>query len=224
MSWTGIYLGGHLGGGWSEDGWSDPFGPTPGTMGAVNVAGFGDTIRTTGPLGGGQIGANWQTGPLVLGVRADASAADLRGENTCFSGLGGINCQRVINSVDTVTGRVGYAWGRSLAYVIGGGARTDDTYTLNGNTNGANALGTGSATLNTWGWTIGGGVEFALTSHWTALAEYDHIAFPGTVVPFPTVATVNTQTISVKQTMELFKLGVNYKFDLASLAEIGTNY
>jgi opacity protein-like surface antigen len=223
MNWTGLYLGGHLGGGRSEDRWSDPFGPSPGTGGAVNLPGFGDTINTTGPLGGGQFGANWQTGRLVLGVQADASAARIRGENTCFSGLGGINCQRVINSLETFTGRVGYAWGRSLAYLNGGGARTDDTYTLNGNTNGALALGVGSSALQTWGWTVGGGVEYALTNHWTTLAEYDHVGIPGTTVPFPTVTVVNAQTIGVKQTIDLFKLGVNYKFDLALLGATGPN-
>jgi hypothetical protein len=37
-------------------------------------------------------------------------------------------------------------------------------------------------------------------------------------VPFPTVAVINAQTISVKQSVNLFKLGVNYKFELADLA------
>ena len=68
-----------------------------------------------------------------------------------------------------------------------------------------------------WGWTAGTGVEYALTAHWTALAEYDHIGLPAATVPFPTVALVNAQTIGVRQAMNLFKLGVNYKFDLAML-------
>jgi len=214
INWTGFYLGGHLGGGRSDDRWTDPFGPTPGTKG-TNFAGFGDTTNATGPLGGGQVGANLQAGPLVLGVQADISAAHLRGENTCFSGLGGINCQRNINSIDTVTGRVGFAWNRSLAYVKGGAAQTNDTFTLDGNTNGALALGTGVTKLNTQGWTAGGGVEYTVADHWTAFAEYDHIGLPGTTVPFPTVATINAQTIGVKQTVDLFKLGVNYEFSLA---------
>jgi hypothetical protein len=28
MNWTGFYIGGHLGGGWSDAQWSDPFGST----------------------------------------------------------------------------------------------------------------------------------------------------------------------------------------------------
>jgi hypothetical protein len=58
MNWTGFYVG-HLGGGWSDDRWTDPFASTPGLKGFINVAGFGDVTRATGPLGGGQIGANW---------------------------------------------------------------------------------------------------------------------------------------------------------------------
>jgi opacity protein-like surface antigen len=218
MNWSGFYVGGHLGGGWSDNRWSDPFGSTPGVSG-VNVAGFGDQTHATGPLGGVQIGANWQTGPLVLGVESDFSAVHMRGENTCFIGLGGVDCQHVVSSIAAIAGRVGYAWDRSLAYVKGGGAWTETTYNLFADTFMAN-LGTGSTTLDTSGWTLGAGIEYAFTEHWTALAEYDHIGFPSTTVPFPTVAAINTQTISVKQSVNLFKVGANYKFDLASLGAI----
>lgn len=215
MNWTGIYVGGHIGGGVSHGTWSDPFPSAPSGLGGINVAGFGDTTQATGPLGGGQIGANWQTGAWVLGLQADASGAHMRGENTCFSGLGGINCAHTVNAVGTFTGRVGFAWDRSLAYVKAGGALTDTTYNLFGNTFNV-ALGAGSTSLDTWGWTAGGGIEYALTNHWTTFVEYDHVGVPATTVPFPTVAVVNTQNISVKQSVDLFKMGVNYKFDWAT--------
>jgi hypothetical protein len=80
MNWTGFYFGAHLGGGWSDAQWSDPFASTVGPGGSINVAGFGDTTHATGPLGGGQIGADWQTGRVVVGVEADADAANMRGE------------------------------------------------------------------------------------------------------------------------------------------------
>jgi opacity protein-like surface antigen len=219
MNWTGFYVGGHMGGGYSDDRWSDPFGSTVNAAGSVNVAGFGDTTHATGPLGGGQVGADWQIGRMVLGIQADASAANLRGENTCFSGLGGINCHHAVNALGSITGRAGYAWDRSLVYVKGGGAWTATAYDLLANTN-ALTLGTGSANLDSWGFTVGGGIEYALTSHWTAFVEYDHIGLPTTTVAFPTVATIDTATISVRQTVDMFKLGVNYKFNLAPLAMI----
>jgi opacity protein-like surface antigen len=153
----------------------------------------------------------------VFGAQADASAAHLRGENTCFSGLGGINCMHTVEALGTATGRAGFAWDRSLAYVKGGAAWTATSYSLYGNTNGALTLGSGTTDISEWGWTVGAGIEYALTAHWTALAEYDHVGLPTVTVPFPTVALVNAQTISVRQTLDLFKLGVNYKFDLAML-------
>ncbi len=57
-----------------------------------------------------------------------------------------------------------------------------------------------------------------MTNHWTVFAEYDHVELPAAVVPFPTVALISAQTISVRQSMELFKMGLNYRFDLAALA------
>lgn len=216
MNWTGFYAGGHFGGGWSDAQWSDPFGSTAGAFGSVNVAGFGDHTHATGALGGGEIGADLQLGPWLLGVAADASAANMHGENTCFSGLGGIDCQHNVNALGTITGRAGYAWDRSLAYVKGGAAWSATNFNLFGNTL-ALALGSGDTTLDTWGWTVGGGIEYALTNHWTVFAEYDHIGLPAVTVAFPTVAVINTQTISVKQTIDLLKLGVNYRFGLADL-------
>jgi opacity protein-like surface antigen len=217
-NWTGFYVGGHLGGGWSDAQWSDPFASTA-PLGFVNVAGFGDRTHATGPLGGGQIGADWQMGRVVVGVEADADAANMHGENTCFSGFGGVNCQHAISALGAVTGRVGFAWDRSLAYAKSGGAWTDTSYNLLGNTN-ALTLGAGGTTLDRWGWTLGGGIEYALANHWSALAEYDHVSVPAANVSFPSVAVINTQPIGVRQSVNLFKLGVNYKFELAGLGAI----
>ena len=216
MNWTGFYVGGHLGGGWSDANWSDPFGTTISPSGAPNMPGFGDATHATGPLGGGQIGANWQIGQWVVGAEASASAADLRGDNTCFSGIGGINCEHIVKDLETATGRLGYAWNRSLLYVKGGGAWAETTYNLNGNT-GSLALGTGSTNVTASGWVAGGGVEYALANHWTTSFEYDHIGLGSVIVPFPTVAVINTQSISVRQSIDIIKLGVNYKFDWPGL-------
>lgn len=221
VNWSGFYIGGHLGGGWSDADWSDPFGAAPAGGGGgghrggflfdANVPYFGDTTHATGPLGGGQIGANWQTGRWVLGVEADASAADLRGDNTCFSGLGGINCEHVVKDVSAISGRLGYAWNRTLVYAKGGGAWAGTTYNLNGNT-GAVALGTGSTAATESGLEAGVGLEYAVTTHWSTSFEYDHINFNRFTVPFPTVALVNAQNITVAQSVDLFKLGLNYRF------------
>jgi opacity protein-like surface antigen len=113
---------------------------------------------------------DWQTGQWVLGVQADADYATIRGDNTCFSGLGGINCEHQVNALATLTGRAGFAWGRSLFYVKGGGAFASTAYNLNGNTN-ALSLDTGSTTVGASGWTAGIGLEYAITDYWTTSFE-----------------------------------------------------
>src|SRR5580692_12247308 len=45
MNWSGLYVGGHLGGAWSTAAWADPFGATLSPDGSVNFAGFGDVTK-----------------------------------------------------------------------------------------------------------------------------------------------------------------------------------
>src|SRR5262245_51333788 len=65
FSWTGFYIGGHVGAGWSTteaDINSITFGP-------IAFAGFSIPVAQTqanGFLGGGQVGANWQFAPWGL--------------------------------------------------------------------------------------------------------------------------------------------------------------
>jgi opacity protein-like surface antigen len=214
MNWSGFHVGGHLGGGWSNDHWSDTFGSAPSGLGAIDIAGFGDTTRATGPLAGAQAGFDLQRGHAVFGVQADVSAANLHGEDTCFSGLGGVNCQRVVNALGTVTGRVGYAWDRSLAYLKAGGALASATYSLNGNTN-AITLGTGSSNATSLGWTAGGGIEYAIADCWSTMLEYDYLGLSSTQVAFPSVAVIGARNTAVQQAVNVVKLGVNYRFNTA---------
>jgi hypothetical protein len=59
-SWTGFYIGAHIGGALETSSFSDPFGPAP----------FGDNVRSPAFIGGGQIGGNYQIGRVVLGAEA----------------------------------------------------------------------------------------------------------------------------------------------------------
>ena len=72
-----------------------------------------------------------------------------------------------------MTGRIGYAWGRFLPYVKGGGAWERDEFTFNFFPSGV------IATVNTTrsGWTIGIGGEYAFTNWITGFIEYDHYDF-----------------------------------------------
>lgn len=213
VNWSGLFVGGILGGAWSNGYWSDPFSSTIGSTGYVNVAHFGDHIHSTGPLGGVDIHLNWQTGRFVYGVGGSISGADIRGQNTIFSGIGGNNGQEKSNYVGTIVARLGTTLNRSLLYLNTGGAVLNTQYNIMGNT-GILDLGLGSQTKSTWGWIGGVGVEYALTHAWSTNVEYDYLLLPNHRLSFPTVELVNQQKISVHQNMSLFKLGVNYKFDI----------
>jgi opacity protein-like surface antigen len=215
VNWTGVYVGGHIGGGADLERWADPFPTAPSVFGGTNTGGFGDALRVTGALGGGQIGVDWQGGDWVLGLAADVGAARMTGENSCYTGLGGFLCQHTINALGTLTARAGYAWDRSLAYLKGGTAWTADTYTVMANT-GAAMFGADTMQAVPWGWTAGIGVEYALTDRWSTFAEYDHLAPAPKAVVFPAIAPLVGSSLGVSPSIDLFKMGLNYKFALGS--------
>src|SRR5437899_3259232 len=73
FSWTGCYIGGHLGGGWGQKTVS-----VPALAPGVSVTG-----DTSGFLGGGQVGCNLQFGSnWVIGIEGDGSGSDIRGDIT----------------------------------------------------------------------------------------------------------------------------------------------
>ncbi len=211
--WSGVLIGGNLGGAWGNNSWLNPFGATEGADGFVNVAGFGDSISSSGPLGGGNLNINWQTDDWVYGVGGTVSASDIFGENTLFSGLGGINGQSKINYLGTVVGRLGHVLNDSLIYVNAGTAVVNTQYTLNANTS-AVILGDESQTLSTWGWTIGAGLEYAFNDRWSSGVEYDYMVMPNQTIVFPTIQFINEQNMIVNQSVNLVKLSVNYKLGI----------
>lgn len=221
-NWTGFYLGGHLGAGFGTAKVDNPFGPSI----------YGDTVRAPKALAGLQAGYNWQAhgSPWVLGVEVDASAIDADGTNTCLAYSGqfvSANCRVREHVVGTLTGRLGHAFGpdgRSLMYVKGGGAFLFGNFRMT--TNAPDYLNQPSAELDTtrWGWTVGAGIEHALSSRWAVRAEYDYANFghrgidsPGggfLQIPFDAKTLVNTAgaPTQVHQDMHLIKLGLNYYF------------
>jgi outer membrane immunogenic protein len=76
--WTGIYLGGHIGGGILVDSVSQN-GVSPGGFNLANTG----TLRPAGVIGGAQVGANYEFAPWVVGIEGSwtDSAIDWRGTN-----------------------------------------------------------------------------------------------------------------------------------------------
>lgn len=181
-NWSGFYLGANGGGGWGDSHWQG--------IGRVGVS---------GGLAGGTAGYNWQFGQTVLGLEGDVDWAGLSGTNTSAICPGG-SCGTSDTWLSTVRGRAGYAFGSILPYVTGGLAVGDIRATAPG-------LPGGSATNA--GWTVGGGIEFALPGNWSAKAEYLHVDL-GSFNCGTDCGGAPNENVSMRD--NIFRAGVNYHF------------
>jgi outer membrane immunogenic protein len=204
FSWTGCYLGGHIGGGWGRETVSAPA-LAPG----VSVSG-----DTSGVLGGGQVGCNYQfASNWVIGIEGDGSAADVKGSitDTIFGITGTANAKT--EWLASVTGRIGWTWDRWLIYAKGGAAWAGDKYSAEIPIFSEHLEGSETRS----GWTVGGGVEWAFWNNWSAKAEYAFydfgtrgVSLVGTFAGIPEVVP----GIQVKQTISAAKFGINYRFGI----------
>jgi len=191
-NWSGFYVGGHIGSGFADSSWSDPFG------GATN------TFNKDGFLGGAQVGVNAQFNWLVLGLEGDFSYTGIKGSGTDSIG-DAINTNTQWTS--TATGRVGAAFDRLLVYGKAGLAVARDQSSLTdtfGVTSNAGAL-------TRTGWTAGAGLEYGLNEHWSARLEYDYLGFGNQALNF-TTPNIGAVTSNASLNVQEVKAGINYRF------------
>jgi len=200
LSWTGFYVGAEGGGGWGKDDWTLPL------VAGITAAG----TDISGATAGGVIGYNWQMpSNVVLGIEANLDWADIAGTSTCISNPA-LNCRSKLDAMYTATGRLGYAFSSVLLYVKGGGAWTNNEYTVTTAATGA-LVESGSASRN--GWTVGAGLEYMFAPNWSAKVEYDYYDFGNKSTLLVTPAGVALDTINSKLTVNTVKVGVNYHFN-----------
>ena len=202
FTWTGCYIGAHAGAGWTDKTVS-----VPSIVPGVSVTG-----HTFGPLGGGQVGCNLQFGSnWVIGIEGDGSGSDIRGDITqTVLGITG-TAHAQTDWVASATGRLGWAWDRWLLYAKGGAAWAGDKYSafipvFNEQL---------EASETRTGWTVGGGIEWAFWSNWSAKAEYDYYDFgTRTLTLTGTFAGIPIQVpgVNVRQRISVGKFGINYRF------------
>ncbi|MDN3628008.1 outer membrane protein, partial [Methylobacterium isbiliense] len=169
FTWTGFYAGFNAGYGFDTS--SNSNAPTivgvdarTGLVAVPTAIAFQNRNSSDGFVGGGQIGYNYQFTPgagFVVGIEADAQYVDFGRTRNRFVSTGPIFAQRVFNPngiagldfFGTVRGRLGYAWDRTLIYATGGFAY---------GSGGGNNFGLPNNDDFQTGWTVGGGVEYAL--------------------------------------------------------------
>lgn len=188
VDWSGPYLGLTLGHGFGRE-----KGAITDLSGALADGGVVDE-RLQNATGGVYGGVNWRlANNVVLGVEADIMTGGLGSESSVavtdpdLFNLSFYN--RLESSVDyswgrfaSLRGRVGYSFGRSLIYATGGAAMLRETqtrtqYRSDQQASNVAVFFTETSKVDRKGWSLGGGVERAISDHWSFRAEYLYADF-----------------------------------------------
>jgi outer membrane immunogenic protein len=212
--WTGIYVGGHIGGGILTDSVSQN--GVSASPNATNLTGSGN-LSPAGVIGGGQLGANYEIAPWVIGIEGSWTDSGVQGNTLIGVGSTAIVPPPVIGQerftsndlwVAAVAGRVGYAANNWLFYAKAGGAWLHVTYTedlLAAPT--PVTVSTQNIRDNRTGFTVGAGIEFGLVENLSGKIEYDFYDFGSKNYNF--VIT----PVSVSSSLHALTVGLNYRFN-----------
>ena len=198
FSWSGFYIGGHIGGAKVE------------RCLELTLLNADGCVDRTGWLGGGQIGYNWQAGQVVLGVEFSGSFADLGGGVNAGVLPGGRFFESDGKSLLMLTGRLGWAADRALFYVTGGAA------SVRGNVDFFTPVGAAiisrEVSFTRTGWTFGIGAEYAFTPNWSFAAQYNWLDLGDRDLNFVALGGAPALAANVDQTFHVFTLRMNYRF------------
>lgn len=166
FTWSGPYVGVQGGYAWDKGSnvpWGDIGGPMTENDGPLVYDSF---------VGGAHIGYNFQRGRIVWGVEGDIEFAPGKGDDEDRGGH--------TNGIDTnfqasIRGRLGLAFDRTLFYLTGGYSYLDADAVVR------DISYQPSISTSFGGWTLGGGVEHALTNSISLRLEYRYTDYGLTV-------------------------------------------
>lgn len=209
FTWTGIYSGFYAGYGWAD------------LKAEFEDERIGRLPEPDGFFAGSNIGINWQMGGFLIGLEADFSYGSIEDSvddivETDFGGFPGgggggfaVGATSELDYFGTVRGRIGLAFGTALIYGTGGFAWGHNDATLD------LYLGDFRTRLYDdnmhFGWTAGGGVEWAFTPKWSAKVEYLYLDLGKEDYKFVTGPGVSPVEIDLK--VHTVKVGLNYRTD-----------
>ncbi len=196
FSWTGLYLGAQIGYAWGTDAFTATR-PASGVFAS-------NSFTPNGVIGGAHVGYNLQLGQYVAGVEGDVDGTGY--SKSLNAGFATITTKIPVQG--SIRLRLGVGLDRALLYVTGGAAFAgfDTTY----------ATFAGFDTIGTTrtGWTIGGGIEYALNTNWSIRAEYRYADY-GSFNAYPSNALGPIQGpgtfVRHHETQSAIRGGVTYK-------------
>jgi opacity protein-like surface antigen len=171
FTWTGFYAGIHGGYGWGNTSY---FWPVAGDISGsfAPFAGGRFVQRLDGGTYGGHWGYNLQAGNWLLGLEASLDGSSITGHSgDQFAGAApGASYNGKLRWFGSFTPRLGYARDNWLVYAKGGLAAGE----IHAQLFNATSLLVTDQRNDHIGWTIGAGVEYALTSNWIFGLEYNY--------------------------------------------------
>jgi outer membrane immunogenic protein len=228
FTWTGIYLGGQVGYAWGNN--------SGGTF--VAGDGFGDIFTANfsgspqGVIGGAHVGYNYQINQWVFGIEGSvdgtslsktvvATGTDLFGATALVTAHSNSNIQ------GSIRGRLGVAWDRALLYATGGVAFAGFNSSITDTSGFLTGIPGASASFSNTrvGWTVGGGIEYAITNNWSVRGEYRYSNFGNvTNAPLAGVGLTAFSTSRRQLNENQVQVGFSYKFDTWAPAPVVARY
>jgi outer membrane immunogenic protein len=243
-TWSGCYAGASAG---TSSGRTDGFSATAASGAATLVGSLAGSqlpliggtqlsrdFNLSGFIGGFQAGCNWQAGAWVFGIEGDGSATNKSGQ--AFEALTSIptvsgpitsSGQRIYELQErwlvTARGRLGltnFWWFGPNTFVYAtGGAAWAKIDSSQWNTEFATSPLTSAVQQSDTriGWTVGGGLEYALGYGWSAKGEYLYVDFGDFTTftcsaPAPGCPLGTRTSLNVNLKDHIFRAGMNYKF------------
>lgn len=240
--WHGPYLGAYLGDAFGYNRASTNTGSVTDTsyftttadINTVNNAGTYSSNPNVGIVGI-QAGQDWGWQEIVFGVAADYSTLSLGSSKRVMNATYPDNSDQYsihtsinTNWLFTLRSRLGYQanlFCPTLFYVTGGFAlaklKVSNNFTDNSSYLG---MGGGNTSKNQIGWTLGGGIEFAVIKHLSVDLEYAYVDIPSikTINSISNTSggfgiapqsLTNPLSTTARFHANLLKLGLNYRFN-----------
>jgi len=196
-NWTGFYAGVHLGVVGAGD------------IKATNqVTGASVKFNDTNFIGGGHLGYNYEFPQgFVIGLEGDFDYTGLS-KTQNFAGPTFTESDKFKSDWQaSIRARAGYAFDRVMPYVTGGVAFANEKFTVSGFNTVTGSFG-GSKSDTRTGWTVGGGVEYAMTDNILLRAEVRYSDFGKKTYQF-----VGFNPVKVRFNEWSAIVGVSYKFN-----------
>ena len=184
QSWYGFYIGGNAGYGWGRD--STTFTPDAFFLPLVLSSGIPltNTGSSRGFVGGITYGSNYQFNSIVVGLDSDFDFSDIKRSATFNGAVAGIpftnTTSQKLDWFSTTRVRAGFLIDPHWLLFAAGGlasgraeASSNTTVNVAGGCLVPGNCPFGSVAKNLWGWTVGGGIEYA-SGPWQFRAEYLH--------------------------------------------------